>query len=150
MDSKLHGLISLSLFFFSQIMALTAFFLESPFYGLGYAVLLPGCCLAIVFSYCAKCPVRLTSCGHVIVGKITTLLPPRKQGPYTDLDYLIVLTSLLSLILIPQFWLWEHTGLLIAFWVSLFIAGTEINQFVCPECDNTHCIACKKNKRINQ
>jgi hypothetical protein len=142
--TKAHGLISLSLFFISQVLALTVTFVESQWLGLGYALLLVVSSLSIVYAYCAKCPVRLTNCGHVIIGPVTRIFLERKSGSYTRFEYGVVLSALLLLILVPQFWLWQHPRFLISFWIALIIAGLEINRYVCTRCDNVHCIACRK------
>ncbi len=145
-----HGVFSLFLIFLSQMLAMTAMFLESAYLGLGYAILLMAASLSIVYAYCTKCPVRTTACGHVIVGKVTEIFPERKQGPYTRLEYAVVLSSLLALTLVPQFWLWKHQGLFAIFWISILLAGAEINRYVCPQCDNSHCIACNKHKALEK
>jgi len=148
--TKVHGVFSLFLLSLSQALAMTAMFLESVYLGLGYAIFLMATSLTIVYTYCTKCPVRTTSCGHVFVGKITQIFPERKEGPYSQFEYTIVVIALLSLIMIPQYWLWNNRGLLIAFWILVILAGAEINRFVCPQCDNSQCIACKKQKAIKK
>lgn len=145
--AKAHGVISLFLFFIAQVLALTVIFLESKAMGIGYAALLIGSCLSIVYAYCAKCPVRLTGCGHVVIGPVTQIFPERQQGPYTRGEYAVVVTALLLLVLVPQLWLWKYPRFLIGFWAFLIVAGVEINRYVCTRCENVHCIACRKKHR---
>ncbi len=142
--SRTHGLISILLFTTSLLLGLTALIIESPYLGLGYGFLIIAGTLGISFFYCAKCPVRLTRCSHIIVGPLTRLFPERQSDQYGKLDYTVVIVILLFLIISPQYWLWNNITLLIGFWTTLLLAGLEINRFVCTRCDNTRCIACKK------
>ena len=147
--AKAHGLISISLFFLTQVLALTTLLLEFSILGLAYVALLVVALLVIIYFYCAKCPVRLTDCGHVIVGPVTRIFPDRKEEGYTKLDYTAVIGSLTLLILLPQVWLWKYPEYLAGFWIALVMAGAEINHYVCTRCNNVHCIGCKKTKMLS-
>lgn len=147
--NKTHGVVSIIFFVISQFLALTALFVKSNLLGLGYSVVFMIAVLGIVYSYCAKCPARLTNCGHVIIGPVTRIFPERPQGPYSKRDYAITVSALAVLILLPQLWLWDQPKFLLSFWGLLIIAGIQINLYVCTKCDNHQCIACKNKKPLN-
>jgi hypothetical protein len=146
---RVHGVISISLVFVAQVIAMAVMFLESLILGIGYSVLLIVASMSVVYFYCTKCPIRLSGCRHVIVGPVTQVFPERQQGPYSKLDYLMVIISLGTIILLPQVWLWNHPKLMMGFWVILAVAGIEINRFVCRDCENVNCIACRKQETLN-
>ncbi len=95
--------------------------------------------MVVVYSYCSKCPCRLHSCGHIMPGKLTILLPGRKEEKYNLLDFLGVTIPLLIIIIFPQFWLVKHSLFLVFFWVLIIITLIEIRLSVCKECDNNYC-----------
>lgn len=144
---RFHGLFSIGMLSLALIIGLTAMFVESLWLGILYGVVMIAGLLGALNAYCAKCPARTTGCGHVVIGPLTEIFPARKQGPYTKGEYGIVAVSLLALILLPQYWLIRHVGLFITFWVLTAAALVEINCFVCTRCENTMCIACRKQNR---
>ncbi len=144
--NKAHGVVSITLFFASQVVALTVLFTESLVLGVGYSILFILASLAIVYFYCAKCPIRLSGCMHLVIGPVTQIFPERKQEPYSRLDYSMVVIALGLMILLPQVWLWRYPKLVAVFWGALVIAGIQINRFICNQCDNVQCIACRKKQ----
>ncbi len=146
MIQKFHGLSSITLLNTAFILGLITMLMNSLVIGVGYAAIMITSTLTIIYSFCAKCPARFNSCGHVVVGKLATLFPPRKSDLYTKQDYTLIIISLLALISIPQYWLWTYKPAFLAFWALLTIAFTQINFFVCTKCDNAQCINCKKPK----
>ncbi len=114
--------------------------------GLLYIVIISISPVIVVYSFCSKCICRLDSCGHIFPGKLSKLLPSRKQNNYTMLDILGAAISLTVLIIFPQFWIWENKIFLIIFWVLIFIALVEIRLFVCRNCNNEKCPGYIKKK----
>jgi len=93
---------------------------------------------ALIFAFCSKCVCR-AECGHVLHGKLTRLLPARKQGPYSALDYVGLLIPLALMLAFPQFWLWQNKALLFVFWAAFVVAMIKIRMFVCRSCGNEIC-----------
>lgn len=146
MNSRFHGVFSLSLIFISIIIGLLSILYESLPMGLLYVAIILISPLIVIYSFCSKCICRLDSCGHILPGKFTKLLPPRKQSNYTVWDILGVVVPLTALLVFPQFWLWKTKIFLIIFWLLFLIALAEIMLFVCRECKNEICPAYVKKK----
>ena len=146
MNNKFHGVFSLILIFFSIVIGLLVIMNKSLSMGLLYIVIIFISPVIIVYSFCSKCICRLDSCGHILPGKLSKLLPSRKQNNYTMLDILGTFVSLTVLIIFPQVWLWENKIVLIIFWLFLFIALVEILLFVCRNCNNEKCPGYIKKK----
>ena len=139
MYNKFHGVFSLILIFFSIVIGLLIIMNKSLPMGLLYIAIIFISPVIVVYSFCSKCICRLDSCGHIFPGKLSKLLPSRKQNNYTMLDILGAAVSLTVLIIFPQVWLWENKNFLIIFWLLLFIALAEIMLFVCRNCNNEKC-----------
>ncbi len=137
---KFHGVTSLALVLIATVIAAVAMFQTSWLWGIGYIVIWVGGGAAIIYSFCTKCPCR-THCGHVFPGKLTQFFPSRLTGPYTFLELAVTILVVLLWIGLPQPWLWQSTGLFVAFWVLYAIAGVQIRMVVCPACNNVHCPA---------
>ena len=146
MNNKFHGVFSLILIFFSIVIGLLFILNKSLPMGLLYIVIIFVSPVIIVYSFCSKCICRLDSCGHIFPGKLSKLLPSRKQNDYTMLDILGAAVLLIVLIIFPQVWLWENKIVLIIFWLFLFIALVEIMLFVCRNCNNEKCPGYIKKK----
>ena len=146
MNDKFHGVFSLILIFFSIVIGLLFIMNKSLPMGLLYIAIIFISPMIVVYSFCSKCICRLDSCGHIFPGKLSKLLPSRKQNNYTMLDILGAAVSLTVLIIFPQFWLWENKIFLIIFWLLLFIALVEIMLFVCRNCNNEKCPGYIKKK----
>ncbi len=142
MAGKFHGVFSLLLILASVVIAIG--YMLGNFFGwglvyLGIVVLVNP---IVLYSYCAKCLCREDACSHVIPGKLTRLLPGRRQGPYSFWDYFATAISLVALFGFPQIWLWRSKGLLVLFWILVTIGLAEILFFVCQTCRNTNCPNC--------
>ena len=139
---KFHGLFSLILICLSVVIA--AAYLLGNFIGWGlvYVGIIALANPAVLYSFCAKCLCREDGCSHFIPGKLTRLLPARRPGPYSFLDYFATAAALAALIGFPQIWLWRSKGLFILFWVLVTIGLVEILFFVCRACRNTNCPNC--------
>ena len=139
MKNKFHGVFSLFLIILSIIVGLLSVLNESFVMGLWYIAIIFLSPPIILYSFCAKCICRLDSCRHIFPGRLSQLLPPRQQGHYTFWDIFWTSVALLALLLFPQYWLWKNITFFIIFWISCFIALTEILLFVCRGCKNKRC-----------
>jgi hypothetical protein len=142
MKCNFHGLISLILIFTSVVMALSFMLIISPGWGLGYLVVNIIAIPIILYAYCAKCLCRENACSHVFPGRLTRMLPTRKQGPYAFMDYVLTGLSLMVLFVFPVPWLWQNKVLFIGYWLILFLGLAEILFLVCRTCSNTNCPNC--------
>ena len=93
----------------------------------------------VLYSYCAKCICRKDACSHVFPGKLTSLLPARKQGSYAFMDYLGTALPLVALFGFPQCWLWKSKAVFIAYWILILLGLIEIFFLVCRDCRNENC-----------
>ncbi len=135
----MHGAISLLLMFLAVTIGAYSIALSSRLLATAYLVISLLSSIAIVYSFCSKCPCRATSCGHILPGKLTALLPQRKEGQYGALDYAGVVIPFLIIVIFPQPWMLGNLLLLGAFWGLLVIALLEINFVVCKGCNNIYC-----------
>jgi len=149
MDNKFHGVFSLISIVISVVIALIFMLSNSPGSGLVYLGIIVLANPIVLYSYCAKCLCREDSCSHVIPGKLTHLLPTRKQGPYSFWDYFATAISLTVLFGFPQIWLWQNLVIFLLFWFFLLAGLIEILLFVCRACSNTNCPNCSLN-RVSQ
>lgn len=143
MNNKIHGIFSIALIGISLLIALLTVTYFNQLMGVLYLLLEISLLLLIIYSYCCKCDCKEHNCGHVIPGRIAMVLPKRSQGRYSTADISSLIIAFLILLIFPQFWLWKSTFLLVAFWISLIIAGIDIVLFVCPSCKNRNCVLCK-------
>jgi hypothetical protein len=139
MNRQIHGILSLVLIAAAVITALAAIFPSSLFWALIYITGILASSLIIVYSFCAKCPCRHTSCGHVLPGALTWFFPRREEGPYTLADTVGVVVPLVFLVVFPQYWLFSHTVYFILFAAFWILAAADIQFFVCRDCANTCC-----------
>lgn len=144
MSNRFHGVFSLLLFSLALMIALLTLWRQSPWLGFLYIAICGLCSCGILFAYCAKCRVRLDSCSHVFPGRLTRLLPRRKQGPYSHGDIGGTVFFLAAIILFPQYWLLKEMAAVVLFWLLAIFAVTEILLFVCRQCENTACLMCPK------
>lgn len=80
MKSYFHGVSSLLMICIAIIIALFSLFDQSGVIIAGYILILIFAPVLIVYSYCSKCVCRGYQCGHVFPGKMTKLLPKRKEA----------------------------------------------------------------------
>lgn len=143
MSHRFHGVMSLGLIVVSLAVGFFVVASSSPSVALIYLVLSLSGGVAIVYAYCAKCPCRNDSCGHVLPGLLTRMLPRRDAGPYQWGDYLATTVALLVLFGFPQPWLLANP---VAFWIFWGIGAAglvEILLFVCRRCQNRECPVCR-------
>ena len=139
MRGRFHGLLSLTLVFVSVGIALIYLLKLSVALGVVYFAFIIIAMPVVLYSYCAKCTCRNDTCSHVFPGRLTRLLPARKPGPYSLMDYLGTALSLLALFGFPQLWLWRTKTVFIVFWIILTAALVEILFLVCRTCNNQSC-----------
>ena len=142
MKNNFHGVFSLVLILASVVIALSYILSVSPGWGFIYLGIIILANPIVLYAYCAKCLCRDDACSHVFPGKLTRLLPARKQGPYTIMDYFWTVLSLIALFGFPQIWLWQSTGLFFGYWLLLLLGLAEILFFVCRTCRNQNCPIC--------
>jgi hypothetical protein len=141
MTTRFHGLTSLELIFLAITLAAVAIFMSAWLLGISYLVAGVVGLTGLLYAYCAKCPCR-THCGHVIPGKIVrSIFPHRQPGPYSLIELAVLGLALLLLLGLPQIWLWQFTGLFLAFWLLTAIALIQIRMIICRTCDNIYCPA---------
>jgi len=146
MRNKFHGLFSLTLFATATVVALIALSIHSIQLTVLYLVVIGLSFTGVLYAYCSKCIVRSENCSHVLPGKLTRLLPDRKQGPYTFKDIGGTAAGLAAIVLFPQYWLIQNKPAFIIFWFLVVVAVAEILTRVCRQCQNTRCLMCP-NKR---
>lgn len=136
---RFHGVFSVLLVFVSLVLGGLAIGLSSGLWLVVYLSALGLCIPAILYAYCAKCEARHGACAHVLPGKLTKLLPSRKQGPYSSVDVGTVVVFLMITLLFPQYWLVDFPIVMVVFWVLIVTAITEIVLCVCRGCPNKAC-----------
>jgi hypothetical protein len=137
MSKRFHGVTSLGWVAVATVIAAVAMFRVSWVLGVVYLVVCVAAPGAILYAYCTKCPCK-AHCGHVFPGK-AALAINRQPGPYTGTELAVLTVALLALIGLPQFWLWRHAGLFVAYWVLNAIAFVQIRLVVCRACENVYC-----------
>ena len=145
--NRFHGVFSLILMCISVAIGIAAISFTSMAHALIYIAITIASFGCVLHFYCLKCPSRLDSCGHVLPGKLTALLPSRESEKYSALDILATVIAVGLIILFPQYWLWKHKLLFFVFWLILVIAFLEILLFVCKECNNKNCPICPNIER---
>ena len=137
MNTRFHGVMSISLIGLATALAAVAMFRASVALGIGYLMMSGVAGGAVLYAFCAKCPCR-ARCGHVVPGKIAALFG-REPGPYTPIEYGVLALFGLVLIGVPQVWLWRTPWLLIGYWALAGVGLVQILTFVCRSCSNLHC-----------
>jgi hypothetical protein len=141
-----HGIISIILAGIAMLIGFLAIYNLNRQMAFAFLLVLVLGFVIIAYSYCSKCSSR-NNCAHIIVGKITKLLPKREQSNYTFGDFAGVIVPFFLILGIPQIYLIKHIWMLLSFWGLFIIAYLEINKFVCTACQNSRCPMCK-NKCI--
>jgi hypothetical protein len=142
MKGNFHGIVSLILIFTSVVIALSFMLIISPGWGLGYLIVIIVAIPIILYAYCAKCLCREDACSHVFPGRLTRMLPARKQGAYAFMDYVWTGLAIVVLFAFPIPWLWQNKVLFIGYWLIFFPGLAEILFLVCRTCSNTNCPNC--------
>ncbi len=143
MSHRFHGLISLGLIAVSLAVGFFVVASSSPPAAMFYLVLSLLCTAVILYAYCAKCPCRNDSCGHVLPGLLMRILPRRETGPYRWGDYLATAAALVILFGFPQPWLLANPVGFWIFWGIGAVGLVEIILFVCHGCQNRNCPVCR-------
>lgn len=139
MNRQQHGLISFLMVCLAAIIGCTAIAQSSILLAILYLCIVALCGLVILYSYCCKCPCRLTSCAHLIPGRLTTVLPRRMVGKYALVDFIGFAVPMIIIILFPQYWLVKKVPYLVAFWLLIIIAIADSYSVVCIGCENRFC-----------
>jgi hypothetical protein len=139
MKNRFHGLLSISLILAASMTGMTAISRESWLLAVIYLGIIVASWMAVIGTFCVKCPCRLDSCAHVFPGKITKIFPAKKPGSYSLKDMIITALALALIFTYPQYWLWKEKNLFITFWLMIIIALAEIYLFVCRGCSNRYC-----------
>ena len=147
MKNNFHGVFSLILILASIVIALSYMLNESAGWGLVYLGIIILANPTVLYAYCAQCVCRDDACSHVYPGKLTRLLPARKQGPYTIMDYFWTALSLIALFGFPLIWLWPSTVFYFGYWLLLLFGLAEILFFVCRTFRNENCPMCSTSEQ---
>ncbi len=137
-NQKFHGITSLIFTLMATLIGLLVISLSSWVLGGIYLVVMIIVPQMLLRTYCAKCPCK-AHCGHVFPGKAAMAF--EKDGPYTTTDFLIMGISMVLLIGLPQFWLWQIPFLFGAYWILTAIGLIQIRLTMCPNCNNVYCPA---------
>ncbi len=138
---NIHGYISILIFLIALGIGDYNFFKESVFWGVVYASVVVFGFMSISFTYCTKCIIR-SNCKHFFPGLISQLVK-HKNKAYTKADFIVTIISVVLMIALPQYWLFEKIKYFIVFWILIIIAGVEVIFFVCKTCGNKKCAMCK-------
>jgi len=139
MKRILHGWISLFLMAIIVALGFKCICKYSLIFAILYGCIAIDGLTAVLAAFCSKCPCRLTSCRHIILGPITRILPGRKEGKYSAIDIVFTTIGVLSIIIYPQYWLFKDVPTFIGYWVTVFLLVLEITLFICTGCENLFC-----------
>ncbi len=140
MNRQQHGVLSLVFGGVAALIALSVIGSSSIFLAVLYGCILVLAGIAILYSYCAKCRCRATTCGHVIPGMLTRYLPRRLSGRYSIIDRFGILFPAAIILAYPQYWLAGNFPVWGAFWILIIGAAAEVRIFNCPRCTNRFCM----------
>jgi hypothetical protein len=107
--------------------------------GVLYIVVISLSLIIVAYSLCTKCPCRFQSCAHIVLGRLTELLPRRKPGRYMFWDRVGSVAYLVGLHALPQYWLWQNKVVFALFWVLSAIVFLVLRFAACPMCKNEYC-----------
>ncbi len=136
---RFHGIASMLFLLAAVTMAAIIILLQSWLFALVYLAIILFSFLTVSFLYCAKCRCRFSGCTHIIVGKLTLLVPKRKPGNYTSIDILGTFMAMGLILFFPQYWLVRYPPLCIIFCGLAGIAFLQIFPGVCTVCENRAC-----------
>lgn len=143
---NLHGIISLIFVIIAFIIGIVFTTIQNIWLGF---ILIAALVLFFIFvpkHVCSKCPMR-EQCGHVVMGKISIQLSSYCPDKFNLKDLLILLTTAVPLVVVPQFFLFSKPPFIFIFWIFMIISIVEILLFVCPNCSN---IKCPLNKNFKE
>ena len=136
---RFHGMLSLILLDTANLVALIAMFISSLAGGMFFLVLYLAGAALIVYAWCGKCQCP-EDCAHLLPGRLMTVWPRRRQGPYTGTDLLGVALPLTILVIYPQTALMALGWAFYLYWSLVAVGVAEIILFVCPGCRNGRCL----------
>jgi hypothetical protein len=141
MNRQQHGMLSLVLLGASAVLAFFFIGRSSILLAILYGCVLGLSGIAILYSFCAKCMCRDTTCGHVIPGLLTHYLPRRVSGRYSRADLAGIILPVIVSLAYPQYWLIGNLWGWSAFWIVTIGALVEIRLYVCSGCTHRYCPA---------
>lgn len=136
-----HGWLSLIMMAAVISIGLISIYQNSMVHTFIYAgVLITGASTVLMF-FCSKCPCRVKSCRHLIIGSATKYIPKRKEGSYSLTELTLTSLAVAGISLYPQYWLIKKPVFLVLFWVIALSLVAEITVFICRKCENRFCPA---------
>jgi hypothetical protein len=144
---KFHGIFSITILAAAITVAAITLLSHSWILALIYLGVVFFSFMGISFFYCAKCCCRIKRCAHVLLGKLTLLMPHRTEGKYSGFDIIATFICVGLIFGFPQYWLFHTLVAGLVFWLAAGFAFVEIFVFVCTACENRACVL-NKNKMI--
>jgi len=95
----------------------------------------------VALADCRTCPRRLGKCTHFYVGRLTKLLPPKKNSKPNPIAHMRVLAGWAVVHAIPQAWLWQQSKIMFSvFWLAPVLGVVFLRLVVCWQmCGNKQC-----------
>ena len=138
MSDRTYGIVGLAMFAAAFCTGLYAILPYSIIAAGIYLVGSTAVYLIFVYAFCAKCPVR-NECNHVVMGRLTQLVPARTTGAYSRSDLLGTVVFFGFVALFPQYWLIRNPMLMLVFWMLFFGNLAITHSRCCKGCGNTCC-----------
>jgi hypothetical protein len=116
-------------------------YLESLAAAVGYLLFaLAGGLFLVYDSLCVYCPYpyEYSDClffPHQLVSRVVK----RRTGRIHWIRKAVLLLTAAGLVLIPQYWLWRHWGLLASFWILVAAIGLTFGLYYCRRCRHGLC-----------
>jgi hypothetical protein len=139
MSYKFHAWISLILIAALFAISIASLITSSIIIIAGYLLITLAGGMLVAYSFCAKCPIRLTGCRHIIIGPLTRIFPKRKEAPYTAVDIFFTTIAIIAIVGFPQVSLISKMPLFISYWLTAIVLVVEIVLFICRGCGNVYC-----------
>lgn len=139
MSHMFHGWISLIMIATLLVISIASLITSSIIVVAGYLLISLFGGMVVVYSFCAKCPIRITGCRHIIIGPLTRILPQRKEAPYTAVDIFFTTIAIVAIVGFPQVSLITKIPLFISYWITAILLVVEIVLFICRGCGNVYC-----------
>lgn len=97
--------------------------------------------VAVYRFFCTHCPHYIKGEGKVnclFLRRVPKFYKER-PGPYSLLEKLVVMMSLLIWVAFPLYWLYKSVGLLVIYGVSLAVLLATIKRYECGKCIHFDC-----------
>lgn len=116
-------------------------YLESPAVAIAYLALgLVGGVLVIYDFLCVYCPYPYEYSDCLFFPRqLLTMVVNRRTGKIGAVRKALLVLTAGVLVLIPQYWLWGHWGLLAGFWALAVPLGLAFPIYYCPRCRHGAC-----------